>query len=102
MPVVHRRRASVVLEPRDRHVPLVDPNDPLHDTYIDFLLLQRSTLLDMQLEVRHYAPLGASRAIEVIGIATYESNALANRLAAVAHRRQLRRCQHGGGGVRSP
>src|SRR5208282_5220553 len=101
VPVAHRRRARVVLESRDRDVPLAKSDDPLDDPDVELLLLQRAALLDVQLQVGGDAPLGESRALEMVRIAAEERDSLTDRLAAAAHRRKVGGGQYGGGGMAS-
>src|SRR5262249_45870377 len=83
MSVVHRGRAGVILEPGDRHFPLLDADDSLDDADVDLLFLERAALLDVQLEVAGDVALLSHELSELAHVAADERDALLDRLPAI-------------------
>ena len=76
-------------EALDGDVPLANADDSLDDADVDLVAVERAPLLDVQFEVGKDVALAATRAREVVGIAAEEGDAVADRLAAAAHGREL-------------
>src|SRR5512138_616605 len=90
VPLIHRRRAGVVREAGDGDLPLVDADDALDYADVELLAVERTTLLDVQLDVGGDRPALALHARELRRIAADERDAFANGLAAPAHEREAR------------
>ena len=73
----------------DRHLPLGDADDAFDNADIDLFGVEDAALLDVQLEVRGNITALAADAYEPIGIAAYELDSVANRLATVTNEVEL-------------
>src|ERR1700686_4321374 len=87
--LVHRRRAGVISEAFDLHLPLGDADDAFDDPDVDLLGVQNAALFDVQLKVRGDVTALATDACELVRVAADKLDAVANRLAAVGHQVQL-------------
>src|SRR4029079_18493799 len=85
------RGAVVVLESGDRHLPLLDADDPFDDPDILEALVEDAALLDVELEVARDVALLALHVIQLRWIAADERDALLHRLAAVGDSLQFGR-----------
>src|SRR5262249_38637996 len=98
-PLVHRRRARVIGEAFDRHVPPVDADDAFDHADVDLLGMQYAALFDVQLKVSRDVAGLTNHAGELISVAADELDAFANGLAAVCDQVQLFLGQADGDGV---
>src|SRR5687768_1335390 len=82
LPIVHRGRSRVIRETFDRHVPPVDPDNAFDDTDLDLLVIEMSTLFDVQFEIRSDVAFLATDFGELHRIAADKLDSLANGFAA--------------------
>jgi hypothetical protein len=64
-------------------MPSLDPDDSVHDSDGHILPLEKTTLLDVKLQVGGYASRLSFSAVEVVGIAAYDPDTVSNRMTAV-------------------
>ena len=87
--IAHGRRARVVRESLDRHIPLPNADDALDHTDVQVFLVERTALLNVEFDVRVDVATPLPRARQVCRITAEKSDALANGLAAPADDREL-------------
>src|SRR5262249_24629538 len=77
-PLIHRRRARVIGEALDRHVPPVYANYAFDHPDIDLLGMQKAALFDVQFKVRGDVAGPTNHAGELVSVAADELDASAN------------------------
>src|SRR5215510_4597158 len=98
-PLVHRRRARVIGEAFDRHVPPVDADDAFDHADVDLLGMQNAALFDVQFQVSRDVAGLTNHASELVLVAADELYALPDGLAAVRDEVQFFLGKAGGDGV---